>query len=165
MNIAVNRCLLSGLLLFTCSLRGQPPSNPASPEREILKLEADWYRAFLQSDSGTMNRIEAPEIRVITPDTTAEQFVSPHPPRDFSRRSDAERAQMAAMQRRLDDTKIRFFGDIAILTGIQTRTMKAEGGVERTHKTFLTSVWVKRNNSWQIVNFQSTLVPEASSRN
>src|SRR5262249_2103333 len=40
--------------------------NQNSAEQEILKLEQEWYEAFLRTDTDTMNRLEADDFLIMT---------------------------------------------------------------------------------------------------
>ena len=56
----------------------------------------------------------------------------------------------------LTDTKVRMYGDAAILSGIETLQGSAKGFVPGPRR--LTDVWVKRNGRWQMVGGSSTIV-------
>ncbi|HEY6213758.1 MAG TPA: nuclear transport factor 2 family protein [Vicinamibacterales bacterium] len=56
----------------------------------------------------------------------------------------------------LTDTKVRAYGDAAILTGVETLQGSAKGYVPGPRR--LTDVWVKRNGQWQMAGGASTIV-------
>ena len=55
------------------------------------------------------------------------------------------------------DLKVRFYRDVAVVTGLQTLTGSAKGYVSGPRR--FTQLWVKRNGRWQAVGGQSTIVP------
>ena len=60
----------------------------------------------------------------------------------------------------LGDVKVRFFGDfIAIAYGSESRVRKAADGKEAKRCQVWTDTWLKRNEQWQIVAAQDTVIP------
>jgi TonB family protein len=61
---------------------------------------------------------------------------------------------------RLDDAKVRFFGDsVALVYGSERATRKPENGPEKMRCLVWTDTWLKRRGKWQIVAAQDTDVP------
>jgi len=58
---------------------------------------------------------------------------------------------------KLDNLKVRIYGDVAVITGMQTLTGSAKGYVSGPRRFM--DLWVRRNGRWQTVGGQSTLVP------
>lgn len=56
------------------------------------------------------------------------------------------------------DQNATVFGDAAVCTGAATLQVTA-GGQDRSLKLRYTDVWVRRSGSWQMVAWQSTLLP------
>jgi ketosteroid isomerase-like protein len=131
-------------------------ADQSAAEKELLKIENDWYQAYLHSDAATMNRIEGEDAIVINGSASRSNELEPmRKGRDYSRRSDARKGLAAQLKRSLDRIQVRFFGDVAVINALQTQT-----GPTRSRKTYYTSIWVKRNGAWEVVNAQYTPVPD-----
>jgi hypothetical protein len=62
-----------------------------------------------------------------------------------------------ARECRLNDAKVRFFGDnIALVYGSESSIRKASDGKEYVRSLVWTDTWLKRNGRWQIVAAQDT---------
>jgi ketosteroid isomerase-like protein len=128
-------------------------STPANAvELELLKLERAWLDAYQKRDVAAMERIESDDFtithangRVITKAQEIANLKRPGP-------SDS------SMSFSTEDTKVRVYGDTAVLTGIVI--MKGKDFSERSRYT---DVYVKRNGQWQVVaSHLSNLSPPAS---
>jgi ketosteroid isomerase-like protein len=136
--------------------------NQNSAEQELLKLEQEWYDAFLRTDTEAMNRIEADDFIVITgmseaPVTKERQLAN------IRARSEAVRKRMGSMTRRLEHVTIRTYGTVAIVNGVQTQTAPDDTGGTRSRKSLYTGVWVERDGGWRIVHAQWTDLPDQQS--
>lgn len=61
---------------------------------------------------------------------------------------------------RLDDARVRFFGDsVALVYGSERALRKLENGPEKMRCLVWTDTWLKRSGKWQIVAAQDTDVP------
>lgn len=133
--------------------------NQSSAEQEILKLEKEWYDAFLGADIDTLNRIEADDFIVITRETPVPggkkmQLAI------IKGLNETAKKRMASMKRSLNQVKIRIYGDIIIVNGVQTQTSSNTTGEAQSWKSLYTGVWAKRDGRWQILNAQWTDLPE-----
>jgi ketosteroid isomerase-like protein len=54
------------------------------------------------------------------------------------------------------DMKVRIYGDVAVVTGIQTLAGTMKGYASGARR--ITDLWVKRGGSWQSIGGQSTIV-------
>lgn len=131
------------------------PSKPASAagsvEQELLKLEREWLDAYLNRDVAAMERIEADEFtithangQVLTKAQEIANLKQPGP-RDTSLVFGTE------------DTKVRVYGDAAILTGVFFS--RSNAGIQRSRYT---DVYAKRNGRWQVVASHLTNLPAAA---
>ena len=123
--------------------------TPASTEQEIIQLEQTWTDASLKKDRATVERI------------LADDYVYTH-----SNGSVLNKTQEIAETMSADikwtstinsDMKVRIFGDVAIITGIQTAQGTAKGYTPGPRR--FTDIFVKRNGRWQCIGGQSTLMP------
>ena len=68
---------------------------------------------------------------------------------------DAKTAKIQARDCRLNDAKVRFFGDnIAIVYGNESSVRKAGDGKDYARNLVWTDTWLKRNGKWQIIAVQ-----------
>ena len=119
-------------------------------EQEVLKAYRELDEASLiKKDRATMERLMADDYSY-----------------GHSNGSVANKAQdiaenmspdMKWTASRLDDLKVRIYGDVAVVTGLATLTGSAKGYVSGPRR--FTDVWVRRNGRWQSVGGQSTIVP------
>ena len=58
---------------------------------------------------------------------------------------------------KVDDLKARIYGNVALVTGLETLTGSSKAYVSGPRR--FTEVWVRRNGRWQMVGGQTTLVP------
>ncbi|HST24003.1 MAG TPA: DUF4440 domain-containing protein [Blastocatellia bacterium] len=126
-------------------------------EQELLKLERDWLDAYTKRDVAAMDRIEADDFMITFPDssvrTKADEIANLKKP--------APEGQPPIFM--TADTKVRVYGDTAVLTGkvIQKGTY-AEGprkGQDFNIQSRYTDVYVKRNGRWQVVASHLTGLP------
>jgi len=61
---------------------------------------------------------------------------------------------------RLDDMRVRLFGEAAVVTG-RSRFKGGFQGKPFDIRCRFTDIWVRRNGRWQIVSSQNTAIPEA----
>lgn len=60
----------------------------------------------------------------------------------------------------LGEVKIRFFGDsLAIAYGSESRIDKSKDGKDTKRCQVWTDTWLKRNDQWQIIAAQDTVIP------
>jgi ketosteroid isomerase-like protein len=149
------------MLLCAIGLSAQPPSKSVA-EQELLKIESEWMKAYLQSDSATMNRLEGEDMIISTPSSLPSRFKSINKSRSFERRTEADKLRWAAAKRTLEKTQVRLLGDIGIINAIEVEVSRDEKGAEKTTKEYYTSVWAKRKGAWQCLSAQFTEIPEAN---
>jgi ketosteroid isomerase-like protein len=130
-------------------------STPASAvEQELLKLERAWLDAYTKRDVAAMEQIESDDFTITYPNgqvVTKAQEVA-----NLKRASGATDSSMAFST---EGTKVRLYGDTAILTGVVVSSSK-----NSTERSRYTDVYVKRNGRWQVVASHLTrLSPPPSS--
>ncbi len=131
-----------------------PAAAPvATAEAEVVKTEREWLDAYLKADAAAMERIEADEFtltfpngQTITKAQEMERIKASKPRTDGSLEFSAE------------GTKVRLYGDTAVLTGIVVQKEKVKGE-EKVNRDRYTDVWVKRDGRWQVVASQLTKIP------
>ena len=126
-------------------------------EQELLKLEREWLDAYTKRDVAAMERIEADDFMITFADgamrTKADEIASLKQPAPAG----TPPIFMTA------DTKVRLYGDTAVLTGkVMMKGTYAEGlrkGQEYNSQYRYTDVYVKRNGRWQVVASHLTGLP------
>jgi len=119
----------------------------------IFDRERQW------AESGCTQQLSA--------DTFADDFEGTAP--DGSRYDKAEvikpEAGVTETACRLDDAKVRLFGDsLAMAYGNERSTRKLQGQPEALRCLVWTDTWLKRNGKWELVAAQDTAVPCKSAR-
>lgn len=135
----------------------KPPaaSNASTPanavEQELLKIERAWLDAYLKRDVAAMERIESDDFTITHANgqviTKAQEIAS------LKRSTTAD----SSMSFSTEDTKVRVYGDTAVLTGIFVSKSK-----DSTERSRYTDVYVKRNGQWQVVASQLTRLAPSS---
>lgn len=128
-------------------------ASASNAEPEILKLEREWLDAYVKRDAAAMERIEADEFAITYPNgevATKAQEVA---------RMKSEGAVNPSLKLSTEETKVRLYGDTAVLTGVFIQRY-LENGKETIARERYTDVWVKRNGTWQVVASQLTKIPD-----
>jgi len=142
-------CLLAGALalLANAGALGQVAPESVDTVRArtvLLQLESRWLAA---RDSAALSRILAPD------------FVHPVASGYFLDRSQhiawvVDHPPDSTIDRRLADMRVRFYGATAIVTGT---VIRSRGGSEIGRNVF-TDVFVKRDDRWQAISAEETMV-------
>ena len=134
------------VVLFAFPVRAQTPS---SAEQEVLRLEQTLDQAFLKKDRATFERM------------LADDYVYVHSNGTMTNKAqeiaEAMSADIKWTASKLDNLKVRIYGDVAVVTGEQTLTGSAKGYISGLRR--ITDLWVRRNGRWQTVGGQTTVVP------
>jgi len=137
-----------GLLVVVCFVAMQA-QVPNATEQEVLRVEQAQNDAFLKKDRATYERL------------LADDYVYIHSNGSMTNRAEEIAQTMSADQQwtgsKLENLKVRIYGDVAIVTGSQVLTGAAKGYVSGPRR--ITDVWVRRNGRWQTIGGQTTLVP------
>jgi ketosteroid isomerase-like protein len=118
-------------------------------EEALIKIQHDWADARLKRDSSFPRQIEADDFTVVWPDGSI-----------INREEDLksyESDDMVFTAFKIDDLKVRFYGDTGIVLGqgsIEART-KTE---DLSGKYVWTDTFVKQSDEWKAVASQVTPV-------
>ena len=115
----------------------------ASDEIQIRELEVAWMRAWIARDFGTLEQVLAPDFSLIV-SARPEQLI----PR--SKWLEMARDSYRGTAFHYDSMVVRILGDIAVVASIASQTA-AVNGAERSGQFFLTDVWRRAGNGWQVV--------------
>jgi hypothetical protein len=120
-------------------------------ETEIRKLENAQREAFLKKDTVTLYQLFSSDFIVNAPTNKVTTL------QDLKVLIRNGNVDMEAFERTTE--KITFTNNIAIAMG--NETLRPTGKMPNAGKTVkrrYTNIWMKRNNSWQLVARQSTII-------
>ena len=121
-------------------------------EKEILTLEEGLTQTEMRVDVEALDRIYADDIMV-----TAPIGICVDKPAVMTEiRLAAEKAVVGRYDK--DDLKVRAYGDTAVASYRMTAEATFEG-MEIKRQLCITNVWMKRNDSWQIVARHTASLP------
>jgi ketosteroid isomerase-like protein len=122
----------------------------AEAANEIKELEDLRWRAQIYEDVDTLRRLFADEMSYTHSNAlvdTKDSYLEAIANKVFDYRAEQR-----------SDTTIRIVDDTALVTGRIAITVVA-GGAERNLDARYSVVWVRRDDSWQFLCWQSTPVP------
>ena len=143
----LTRTLLAGLVcLALCHCT--PRSEQADAERYIRDGARQWADSVATGDTAVLERI------------LADDFVGIDPKGRFYDKAkmiaDTREAPKYFVSNRLNDVKVRFYGETAVAQGDETwERRNGERG-----RFVWTDTWVRRNGRWQIVAAVDVIAPE-----
>lgn len=122
----------------------------ASDEQTILDLERKLSEASVRSDIAVLLRIVGDDyigIEAIGKIETKAGWI------------DGIKSEAVIVEaEEPTQMKVRMYGDVAVVTGHLSIQDKRDNKIGH-HEVAFTDVWVRRNGSWQIVNYQGTMMP------
>jgi ketosteroid isomerase-like protein len=122
-----------------------------SEENHLLKLDNEWNEAYPRRDVSALDHIIADDWVCIDGAGLV-----------ISKRQLLDRVESSAAfldPYKFDETTLRMFGDTAIVTGRLAGTRRDNDGTFYLEQRY-TRVYVKRNDRWQSVATQVTVVKE-----
>jgi hypothetical protein len=131
------------------SQQGRWASEDDPIAKQMIQNERDW------AEAGCTQKAVVKEL-------LADDFQGTAP--GGERYDKAEAIKRGASQRerdcRLDDAKVRFFGDsLAIIYGSERALRTDKDGTEAMRCLVWTDTWLKREGKWEILAAQDTAVP------
>ena len=141
------RCALTILaMLFLCDCSIQ--KDQKETERYILESERQWAESVATGDISAIERILADDFIGVDPKSrlyTKQQMIG-----------DTRSAPKHFVSNRLNDVKVRFYGNTAVAQGSETWEKRSG---ERGRFVW-TDTWLQRNGRWQIVAAEDLIAPE-----
>lgn len=123
--------------------------NQESTEQYIVRGAREWAESVATGDTAALERI------------LADDFVGIDPKGRFYTKAqmlaDTRNAPKYFLSNRLDEVRVRFFGDTAVAQG--SETWERRRGQPRRGRFVWTDTWVKRNGQWQIVAAEDLIAP------
>ncbi len=132
--IAVAAIALSSLALG--QKRNKPTPN-SGIEQQVMNLERELHRAINDSNTATVERLEANDFKLIQSDGN-----------EIGREFDVQNTSTKVTRLESgnpEEMNVRVYRDTAVVTGRLVNRVREE----RVYK--FTDVWVKRQGRWQIV--------------
>jgi ketosteroid isomerase-like protein len=126
-------------------------ADSATTEREIERISREWMDAVPRRDREALERYLADEFVL-----TSNQGL----------RMDRATWLDIALNRvsgagGYSDVSVRVYGDAAVMLSLWTMTATIDGK-DWSGTSFITDVWVKRDDRWQVVTRHSSSVPSAT---
>jgi len=120
-----------------------------SLQADLERLHAQWFAAFDKGDGETMDRMEVPNLTLVSPDGRGTIWLKPGPR--------AGKLKATGVSRTLTNVQVRQFGEVAVLTGVVTSKLGNESESAAT-----TVVWTRQNGRWMMASAQWTDIPARS---
>ena len=142
----------AALVVVTLLSVGPAPERPARSADAVVASERAWSEAFLRHDLQAISRLLADDFvgidgRGVVSDKTAElEEAKPQSPGTTN---------PILVGEELSDTRVRLYGDVAVLTAINTARFS-----DSTVRYRRTTVWVWRAGRWQCVSFHGSRILE-----
>ncbi len=136
--------ILAVFCLCDCSVQ----KDQKETERYILESERQWAESVATGDTSAIERILADDFIGVDPQGhlyPKQKMIdeTPNAPKYF-------------VSNRLNDVKVRFYGNTAVAQGSETWEKRSG---ERGRFVW-TDTWLQRNGRWQIVAAQDLIAPE-----
>ncbi len=113
-------------------------------EQDLIQVQQEWSRAEVAGDVRTVDRILADEYVLTLSDGTL------MPKAEYLRDIQSEDTRSIAMS--VEGTKVRLYGDMALVKGIVKWT--EPGG--KKHEDLFSETWLKRDGRWQCLATQQS---------
>jgi ketosteroid isomerase-like protein len=153
MTLARALFVISLLGIFVANYAGLHPAASAPIDsKSIQELEDQFKEAVLAGDVATFEQL------------CADDFT--HTSQDGSFRTRAEwlkgrvQGKSSYISYSVDDLQVRIYGETAVVTGLLKPSWRESDGTVASGRFRFLRVWVKRDERWQAVAFQSTRINE-----
>jgi len=153
--------LLSAVGIGACAQEVNTPKDKDAVAKFLIEMERQWSEAATPAEEiSVVKKIFADDF--LGTDTDGTLYTK-------AEKIEKEKARSASegevLSPRLDDVKVRFFGDnLAVLYGRESSIRKSKGGKEHTRRVVWTDTWLKRDGHWQIIAVQDMVAqPGAAS--
>ena len=119
---------------------------------ELMRLERAWLDAYDNNDAEAMDRIVADDFTICYGSATVLDKKQTIAKLDRAPRNPASKQYTR-------ETKVRIYGDAAVLTGIYIGEWVVDGE-KRVSRSRYTDTYIKIDGRWQVVASQLTNFPE-----
>ena len=135
--------------LLAAPLLAQKSAEVSKAEGVLLAMEKTWTDAIQKKDLAAVGLLLADEYMIIDDEGLVRDKAT-----TLSRLKSSDNDISTAV---VDELKVRVYGNVAVVTGRQTEK-SVEKGKNTSGAYRYTDVWVKRGNSWQVVNTHESKV-------
>ena len=150
----MNRPLIA-LAVLAVAFFSALPAGAQAPEHLRMKGVSEQQQmvdAVLRLESEIMEHIRAKDTRALEPLLTAD-FVYRTPGEELSRADFLKGVasvpgQITSVQG--EGLRVRVFGEVAVLTGVQRARVRADDGSEQEGLNAFTDIFLKRNGRWRL---------------
>lgn len=139
--------LITALLFASAGAWAADPA-PANDEQQLKKIEQDWADAYVKRDSAFVEKITVSDFAFIGPDGSMVGKA------EYVKSIEGDTVFTAF---KLEDIKVRVYGDAAVVLGLADVTAKTKGE-EESGKYSFTDVFVKQKGEWKAVSGHVTPV-------
>ena len=124
---------------------------------EITQLEERWGQAFVTRDFGFIERIVAPEYRLVVASQDGKYSITDRA--EWMKNGQNFKSHAFAVE----TVDVNRVGDTAVASaqGVWTVSRKA-GEAPRATRFFVTDTWVRRGGHWQVIHRYSHRLPGAT---
>jgi ketosteroid isomerase-like protein len=130
-------------------------SSTADVERYIRESERQWAESVANGDVSVVERILADDFLGVDPDGKLYEKAKMV--------ADTREAPKEFISNRLNDVKVRFFGDTTAVAQGNESWVRRTGTPLRARFVW-TDTWIFRNGKWQIVASEDLIAPEPAEK-
>ena len=123
-------------------------------EHYIRESERQWAESVANGDASVVERILADDFLGVDPDGNFYEKAKMV--------ADTREAPKEFISNRLNDVKVRFFGDAAVAQGDESWVRRT--GTPLRARFVWTDTWILRNGKWQIVASEDLIAPEPAEK-
>jgi ketosteroid isomerase-like protein len=144
----MKNALFALILVIACTV---PSWAQNAAEKELIKLENDWLTAYTKHDTKLLEPILATDY------TSTGSKGQVHTRADELK--DVVNPDYAKMTAVLSDMKVRLYGDVGIVFGVNTVTMPDKAKGKTTTEAYrFTDIFAKHNGRWQCVASHASII-------
>jgi ketosteroid isomerase-like protein len=144
-----------GLVMVASIAASSVAPDPAVAE--LTRLEQQWGQSFVTRDFNFLERIVAPEYRLVAS--------SPDGKYDITRRAEWMKNSRAFTTSAfaVETVDVNRAGDTAVVSAQGVWTVsRRPGEAARAMRFFVTDTWVRRSGKWQVIHRYSHRLPTAT---
>lgn len=150
----MNRPLIA-LAVLAVALFSTRPAGAQAPEHLRMKgmsEQQQWAEEVLRLEREIMNTIRDKDAKALEPNLS-DDFVYRSPEgevgrADFLKNIAALPGRILSVEGR--DLRVRLFGEMAVLTGVQLTVLRTDDGKELESIVAFTDIFVRRNRRWRL---------------
>jgi ketosteroid isomerase-like protein len=143
MKIVIALLALIMTISISATAQSKTSERDAKVTQELRSLVRAWDEAYVKGDTATLDRLLADEFAFVGGQKKTEYLAS------FKSRNLAIDSAVST------EIEVQVYGDMAVLTGVDTITAKNKDQTLVTKWLYM-DVWIKRSGRWQCVKTYSS---------